>query len=140
MSIRYTNSLNDIDATMLTGFFKGWPRQPGPDEHFRMLKGSSHMVLAIDETTGRIVGRISAISDGCHSAFVSMFEVLPSYRARGIGKQMAEKLFDDLRHFSSIDLTCAPELRPYYEKFGMQPTTGMAFRNLKSHPVDKLNS
>jgi hypothetical protein len=58
-----------------------------------------------------------------------MFEVLPSHRRRGIGKQMAEKLFDDLRHFSSIDLTCAPELRPYYETFGMQPTTGMAFRN-----------
>ena len=131
MSIRYTKSLDDIHATMLTGFFEGWPRQPGPDEHFRMLKGSSHLILAIDETTGGIVGRISAISDGCHSAFVSMCEVLPSYRGQGIGKQMAEKLFNDLRHFSSIDLTCAPELQPYYETFGMQPTTGMAFRNTR---------
>ena len=93
-----------------------------------MLEGSSHIVLAIDDTTRRIVGRISAISDGCHSAFVSMFEVLPSYRGQGVGKQLADKLFDALRTFRSIDLTCAPELRPYYEKFGMKPTTGMARR------------
>jgi ribosomal protein S18 acetylase RimI-like enzyme len=129
MAISYTKSLDGIDATMLTGFFEGWPRQPGPDEHLRMLKGSSHVVLAIDETPQRIVGRIAAISDGCHSAFVCMFEVLPNYRRQGIGRRMAELLFEDLRNFSNIDLTCAPELRPYYGTFGMQPTSGMAFRN-----------
>ncbi len=61
-----------------------------------------------------------------------MFEVLPTHRRRGVGTQLAKQLFEELDGFRSIDLTCARDLQPYYEKFGMRPTIGMSFRNHES--------
>jgi predicted N-acetyltransferase YhbS len=55
-------------------------------------------------------------------------EVLTSYRGRGIGTELVRRLLDELGELYAVDLLCDPELVPFYERFGMSRTVGMAIR------------
>ena len=127
--ITYTDSLAGITADKLTGFFVGWPNPPKPDAHLHILKGSSHVMLAVDDQTGQVVGFITAISDSVSAAYIPHLEVLPGYQQQGIGSELVKRMFDALRHIYMIDLTCDLELQPFYERFGMRALTAMIFRN-----------
>lgn len=126
---RYTTSTEGIRPHQLTGFFIGWPNPPSPERHLAVLRGSSHVVLAIDDAGDRVVGFINAVSDGVLSAYIPLLEVLPEYQGRGIGAELIRRMLDLLRDFYMIDLLCDPELQPYYERFGMRRATGMLLRN-----------
>lgn len=127
----YKNSLEGISEKMLNGFFVGWPKPPAPHTHLRLLENSSHIVLAIDEKTKKVVGFITAISDGVLSAYIPLLEVLPGYQKRGIGKQLVSHMLKQLEDIYMVDLMCDKELQPYYEKLGMIKSTGMIVRNYK---------
>jgi ribosomal protein S18 acetylase RimI-like enzyme len=127
--ITYTHSPDGITADKLQGFFVGWPNPPKPETHLRILHGSSHFVLAIDDQTGQVVGFITAISDGVSAAYIPHLEVLPAWQKQGIGSELVKRMFDSLPHIYMIDLTCDPDLQPFYERFGMRPYTAMISRN-----------
>ncbi len=127
--ITYTESLDGITSDKLNGFFVGWPNPPSPETHLRILKGSFHIVLALDDQTGQVIGFITAISDGVSAAYIPHLEVLPSYQKQSVGSELVKRMFDALRHIYMIDLTCDPELKPFYERFGMRALTAMIFRN-----------
>ena len=71
------------------GFFVDWPTKPSPERHLALLHGSDKVVLAGDDQTGRVVGFVTAVSDGMVSAFLPLLEVLPEYQGRGIGSELA---------------------------------------------------
>lgn len=129
MHIRYQFSTEGITPTMLNGFFVGWSQPPNPETHLKMLKQSSHVVLAMDDRLPAVVGFVNAISDGVLAAYIPLVEVLPAYQNQGIGTQLMEHMLGRLRHLYAIDLMCDPPLQAYYQRFGMQPYTGMFFRN-----------
>ncbi|GLC88951.1 GNAT family N-acetyltransferase [Lysinibacillus piscis] len=125
----YTNSLTEISANMLQGFFDGWPNPPSPQTHLKLLQNSHKVVIAIDDTSKQVVGFITAISDGVLSAYIPMLEVLPAYQNKGIGQELVTRILQELDAIYMIDLCCDDELVPYYEKFGMMKTNGMCVRN-----------
>ena len=127
--IRYTESVEGVTPDLPQGFFVGWPNPPSPETHLRLLHGSSHVVLAVDDATGDVVGFISAISDGVLAAFIPFLKVLPSHQSLGIGSELMRRLLADLRHLYAADLLCDIELQPYYERFGMRRASGMLLRN-----------
>ena len=129
MSIVYTDSLDGITLERLTGFFIGWPNPPSPETHLRILQGSAAFVLAIDETSGQVVGYINAISDGFHSAFIPNLEVLPTYQGQGIGSELVRRMLKRLENHYAIDLMCDADLQPFYERLGLRRSTGMVKRN-----------
>lgn len=130
MGIIYTTSLDGISAGRMNGgFFEGWPNPPTPETHLRILHGSSHVVLALDDGTGQVIGYINAISDGLHSAFIPQLEVLPAYRTQGIGGELVRRILELLRDFYTVDLLCDEELQPFYERLGLRRATGMLHRN-----------
>ena len=131
MRIRYTTSLRGIDARMLTGFFEGWRVPPSPRKHLRILRGSAHVVLAIDVTRRHVVGFVNALADGAQSAFIPLLEVLPDCRGKGIGRQLVRRMLHSLRHYPCIDLTCDPALQAFYERCGMRRSTGMVIRDYR---------
>jgi hypothetical protein len=65
-----------------------------------------------------VVGFINAISDGLATAFLPWLEVLPDYQGRGIGRELTKRMLAELADLYSIDLTCDPELAPYYQAMG----------------------
>ena len=127
--IRYAQTLEGIDPTQVQGFFEGWPQAPDPETHLHILRRSQHIVLAIDESDGQVVGFINAISDGILSAYIPLLEVKAHYRTQGIGHELVRRMQEQLQGIYMIDLLCDPELIPFYESLGFQPTQGMAYRS-----------
>jgi len=113
----------------LHGFFVGWPNPPSPDAHLRILHGSAHVVLALDDATNNVVGFITAISDGVSCAYIPHLEVLPQYQGNGIGSELMRRMLDRLRDLYMIDLLCDSHVQPFYERLGMRRAQGMLLRN-----------
>jgi len=127
--IKYTGSLDNITPDRLNGFFQGWKRPHTAEGHLGILKGSDYVVLAVDTDTDRVVGFITALTDGVQSAFIPLLEVLPEYQKQGIGSALVSRMLEKLKGIPAIDLTCDPELQKYYSKFGMIPSTGVISRD-----------
>lgn len=127
--IEYTDTVDKITPDSLDGFFQGWKRRHSPAEHLEILKGSTHIILAVDTDKDRVVGFITALTDGIQSAFIPLLEVLPEYQKQGIGSAFVSRMLEKLRGIPAIDLSCDPEMQKFYKKFGMIPSTGMLIRD-----------
>lgn len=125
----YKNSLDGISTDMLNGFFVGWLNPPNPQTHFKLLKNSSKVIIAIDDRKNQVVGFITAISDGVLAAYIPFLEVLPEYKNKGIGKKLVKQMLKELDDIYMVDLCCDDDLVPYYEEFGMIKSNGMLVRN-----------
>ena len=129
----YTSTIEGIAADQLSGFFVGWPNPPSPETHLRVLQGSDAVILAVDNVAGdprpRVVGFITAITDGALAAYIPHLEVLPAYQGQGIGSELVRRMLAHLRDFYMIDLICDADVQPFYERLGMRPYSGMIFRN-----------
>lgn len=126
--IEYTLSVDGVKAEDLAGFFVGWPSPPTAERHLELLRGSSHVVLATEGS--RIVGFVSAISDGVLSAYIPLLEVLPEHQGRGIGTELVRRLLRELGDLYMIDLCCDEDIVPFYERLGLQRwDAGMGIRN-----------
>lgn len=126
--IEYTSELETVTAADLDGFFAGWPKQPSPDRHLELLRASDHVVLAREGA--KVVGFVTAISDGVLSAFIPLLEVLPEYQGRGVGTELMRRLLTELSHLYMVDLSCDDELEPFYRRLGLQRLDrGMGVRN-----------
>ena len=128
--IEYRTTLDDLQDQHLEGFFVDWPKSPSVASHRKMLEGSYRRVLAFADD--QLVGFVYAISDGVLSAYIPLLEVKPPYQGQGIGGELLRRLVDQLTDLYMIDLVCDPSLIPYYEKQGMSPLAGMAFRNYQT--------
>jgi len=127
--IIYPDSLEGITAGMLGGFFEGWASPPDAARRLRILRGSSHVVLAFDDEAGKVVGFVNALTDGANSAFIPLLEVLPDYRGGGIGTELMRRMLERLGDYPCIDLTCDPQAQPFYERCGMQRSVAMVIRD-----------
>ena len=127
--IRYADTTDDIGIDQLEGFFVGWPSAPSLETHLAILKGSHAVVLAVDDSTDRVVGFVSAASDGVLAAYIPLLEVLPEYRGQGIGRALMERILKKLDRFYMVDLACDPEMESFYSSLGMRPAHAMVIRN-----------
>ncbi len=128
--IVYLDSIDAIEAHQLNGgFFSGWPDPPAAETHLRILRGSSHVWLALDGDDGPVVGFVTAVSDGVLAAYIPLLEVLPTYQGCGIGSELMQRMLATLADVYMVDLLCDVDLQPYYERLGMKPATGMFVRN-----------
>ena len=127
--ISFTDSVEGITPDQLDGFFVGWINPPSTETHLKLLVNSDHLVLAIDDETGSVVGFVTAISDGVLAASIPLLEVLPAYQGQGIGTELMRRTLEKLSGLYAIDLMCDPELQPFYSRLGMIPSSGMIIRH-----------
>lgn len=127
--IRYSDSKAGVTPDMLQGFFQGWKSPRTPEEHLEMLKNSTHVMLAIDTETDRVVGLVTALTDHVQAAFIPLLEVLPEYQHQGIGTELVSRMLQKLKGIPCIDLTCDPAMQKFYARFGMAPSAGMVIRD-----------
>lgn len=127
--IVYRLDARGVGPEQLGGFFQGWTNPPSRETHLRLLERSDHVVLAVDDETGGVVGFVTAVTDGVLAAYVPLLEVLPGYRGRGIGRELMLRLREALRGYYMIDVVCGEALRPFYESLGFRPMLAMAIRD-----------
>ncbi len=127
--ISYTDTVDGVAPEQLQGFFVGWPNPPSTEAHLKVLRQSGERILAIDDASGRVVGFITAVSDGVLSAYIPLLEVLPAYQGQGIGSELTRRMLAKLRSLYMVDLLCYPDVQPFYARLGMRPATGMLVRN-----------
>lgn len=135
-AIAYSESADGITARQLEGFFKGWPNPPSAATLLRILQSSDHIVLAREEESGRVVGFITAISDGISAAYIPHLEVIASLQGQGIGSELVRRTVSRLRSLYMVDLVCDPDLQPFYERLGFRPYTAMVIRNYDRQSCD----
>lgn len=123
--IEYSESVDGLTPAALEGgFFDGWPSAPSASRHLQLLRGSAHVVIALDGAT--VVGFANALSDGAFMAYIPLLEVLPAYRGRGIGSSLIERLLNRLHGHYHVGLLCDAPLQPFYERLGLLAVPGMA--------------
>ncbi len=127
--IQYLDSSANIRSEMLQGFFVGWRSPLTPEVHLKILKNSDEIVVAFDDEQDKVIGFITALTDGVQAAFIPLLEVLPKYQGQEIGSELVKRMLAKFAHLPSIDLTCDPELQAFYKRFGMIPSVGMVVRN-----------
>ena len=126
--IRYTDSTDGITEEQLDGFFVGWPSPPSTETLMKILEGSSVVVLAVDDETSRVVGFVTAVTDGVLAAYIPLLEVLPEYQRRRIGEELMRRVMERLDGLYMVDLLCDPNMDAFYSRFGMKPAHAMAVR------------
>ena len=126
--IIYCDDIRNISPDQLVGFFVRWKKPLTSKQHFQLLNGSTHFIVAIDNETDQAVGFITALSDGVNSSFIPLLEVLPDYQKQGIGTALMFKILQKLDHISNVDLTCDTAMQSFYERFGMLKSNGMILR------------
>jgi ribosomal protein S18 acetylase RimI-like enzyme len=127
--ITFIKTLDNISPDQLYGFFEGWPNPPTKETHFRLLQNSDALILALDESSNKVVGFITAITDHVLVAYIPFIEVLGEYQGQGIGEELARQMLDQLKDFYMIDLQCDEHLQEFYRKQGMRSAIGMMVRN-----------
>jgi GNAT superfamily N-acetyltransferase len=127
-SVVYTTDVTELTPSDLEGFFADWPVRPSGERHLESLGGSDYVVLARDGVDGRVIGFVTAISDGVLSAFIPLLEVLPEWQGQGIGSELVRRILAELEGFYMIDLVCDPELESFYRRFELTLLAGMGRR------------
>ncbi len=92
------------------------------------LLTSSDLVVSAREN-GRLVGFLTAISDGALHAFVTLLEVPESHQNRGIGRHLLELAISHFRGYYDIVLITDPDKGEFYKKLGFQEIYGMHIRD-----------
>ncbi len=129
IDIEYRDDVDDLTPDQFIGFFEGWPSPPSPATHVEILKRSTHVVLAVNRKTGKVVGFINALSDDILTAYIPLLEVLPQYRHHKIGTELVQRLLAKLKGLYMIDLLCDPSVQPFYEELGLVQGHGMCVRD-----------
>ena len=127
--ITYTSDIAKITEENLQGFFVGWAKPLSPNQHFEHLAKCAYFVAALENE--KVVGFVTALSDGVGCAFIPLIEVLPEYQKQGIGTTLMQKMLEFLKHINAIDLMCDEEVQGFYERFGMKKMNGMGIRKAR---------
>ena len=129
LRVVFLDDPSSLREDQLEGFWVGWPDPPSPAVHLRHLRGSDAAIVALDPGSDRVVGFVTAITDGVLSAFVPTLEVLPGWQGRGIGSELVRRILDRLAGCYSVDVVCDEDLVPFYERLGLARLTAAGRRD-----------
>ena len=92
----------------------------------KMLDGAFAVQAAFDADTGRLLGMMRALSDGCSDAYLLDLVVLPEARRQGIGREIVERLAKYLASLGVDWIVCisAPDTQRFYRTTTAQPMEG----------------
>jgi len=91
------------------------------DDLERMGKMIAHANLIICARDGeRLVGIARALTDFSFSCYLSDLAVDAEYQRRGIGKELIERVKEEIGEDSMLLLLSAPKAMPYYPHVGFQ--------------------
>ena len=118
----------NIDKAQLVNLFEsvGWKTAEYPNCLHHAIQNSDYVMSVWD--AGKLIGLISAISDGYINVFITYLLVHPDYQKTGLGTKMMRDFLRKFDGFGRRILTTELDKKEYYEKFGFS-VEGIAMFN-----------
>lgn len=109
---------NDIAINQLVKLFEsvGWKTAEYPNRLYNAIKNSEYVMTVWEGE--KLVGLISAITDGYINVFITYLLVNPEYQKIGLGKRMMNDFMKKFEGFGRRILTTELDKEEYYKKFG----------------------
>ena len=120
--------INDqIIPDELDRFFQSWKSPPSKEIKDKLLDGSELIVTAREN--GKLLGFLTAISNGAMHALITLVEVLESHQGKGIGKHLLNLAISHFKGYYDIVLITDPDKGAFYKKLGFDEIYGMHIRD-----------
>ncbi|MCL6603180.1 MAG: GNAT family N-acetyltransferase [Paenibacillus sp.] len=125
MSIYYASDKEDITKEALQELFLSveWESGKFPNELLQAIKGSHSIVAAWEGD--KLIGLINALSDGVLTVYFHYLVVHPSYKSRGIGKEIMNIMLDRYKDCKTKVLISYSDAVDFYKKVGFNTEDGV---------------
>ena len=90
----------------------------------QMLAGTDLVLALIDRAADRLVGFARVLTDWRYRAYVYDVIVAPEWRDRGLGRVLVDGMLARLEGVETIELSCQPEMIPFYRRWGFRDRLG----------------
>lgn len=125
--MKFINQFSDAHLAQLLGLYQqvGW----GKDRNVANIQqciAHSQVCIGIVNQQNVLIGFTRVLSDFTYKAIIFDVIVSSQCRASGLGKKLlnAVKTHPSLKHVKHFELSCLPELIPYYQQFGFSTILG----------------
>jgi len=109
-----------------------WANKRTMEEISVMVRNS--MSFGVIETdTQKLVGYARVLTDEIKYAFIFDVMTVDYYRGKGLGKMLMNAIISHprLKNVNNFELTCAPDMVAFYEKFGFSENYGGEVRPMR---------
>ena len=99
-----------------------WKDNYDPSGLKHLIEGSFAFTVAIDKKSKKAIGMGRLLSDGISDAYIQDLVVLPEYRDKGIGREIAKTLIDHCtkKGINWIGLIAEPDQDGFYTTLGFK--------------------
>ena len=111
----------------LNHFFQDWKSPPSLEIRGKLLDGADLIITAREN--GKLIGFLTAISDGAMHAFITLVEVLKIYQGKGVGTHLMKLAVSHFKGYYDIVLITDPDKVAFYKNFGFNEIYGMHIRD-----------
>lgn len=129
-----THDLSPNQITQLMELFKEmwWTKERTESEVSIMLKTSLSFGL-VEQSTKNLVGYARILTDEIKYAFIFDVMLVEHLRGTGLGKKLMKAIITHpkLQKITRFELTCAPDMVAFYEKFGFSENYGDKARPMR---------
>ena len=103
-----------------------------------MLAGTDLVLALIDRAADRLVGFARVLTDWRYRAYAYDVIVAPEWRDRGLGRELMDALLSHprLAAVETVELSCQPEMIPFYRRWGFRDDLGGSLLMRRSHVGD----
>ena len=108
---------NELDC-----FFQDWKSPPSPEIKGELLDGADLIITAREN--GKLIGFLTAISDGVMHAFITLVEVLKTHQGKGIGTHLMRLAVSHFKGYYDIVLITDSDKGAFYKKFVSMKSMG----------------
>ena len=126
VTIRLVDTWSEDDIMHLYRAGGWWKDGYDPKSLPDLIRGSFAFAVAIDQRTGHAIGMGRVLSDGVSDGYIQDLVVLPEFRKKGIGKEIASVLVKKCTGagISWISLIAEPGTERFYLPLGFSPMEG----------------
>jgi predicted GNAT family N-acyltransferase len=128
------DQLNDNQVQQLNKLFQEmwWAKERTMDDIAIMLKNSMSFGV-VERDTQNLVAYARVLTDEIKYAFIFDVIVVDYHRGKGLGKLIMDAIIAHprLKNVKNFELTCAPDMVGFYEKFGFSESYGDDVRPMR---------
>jgi GNAT superfamily N-acetyltransferase len=113
-----------------------WASDRTADDVRAMLEETDLVFALVDREADRLAGFARVLTDGVYRAFVYDVVVDARYRDRGLGRTLMDAVVAHPRlgRVELIELSCQPELVPFYRRCGFEVATNASTLMRRARP------